>query len=160
MSELETFLKEKTTEIVGKMGLEAEVSLSQEDGQTVLEINPDKEEDAPLLIGFHGATLNAFQVILGTLAFKKFGKFEPFLVESGGYRKEREEEIRARALEAADKAKFLIKEVSFPAMNASERRIIHLTHEKEKGVRTESRGEGRERHVVVIPGGLPQKDVK
>lgn len=157
MPELETFLKEKSTEIVNKIGLEGEVSFSQQGDQAVLEINPKNEEDLPLFIGFHGATLNAFQVILGAMAFKKFGKFEPFVVESGRYRQEQGEEIKQRALEAADKAKFLLKEVSFPAMSSFERRLIHLALEKEKGVRTESRGEGRERHVVVVPEGLPQK---
>ena len=53
-------------------------------------------------------------------------------------------------------ARFLLKEVSFPAMPPAERRIVHLTLQDEKGVWTESRGENRERHVVVIPGDKPQ----
>ena len=141
--------------LLAKMNIPAEgkVEESEEDKHYRVELTPKEKEDLPLLIGYHGQTLNALQVILGLLAFKKFGEFTPLLVEAGDYRKEREAELRRRALEAADKARFLIKEVSFPAMPPFERRIVHMALADESGVRTESKGEGRERHVVVIPEG-------
>jgi len=154
MAEIEQFLKEKTEEISRRMGLPSAVSaeLSPE-GQVLVNVEPEDEEDTPLLIGFHGQTLNALQSVLRTIAYKEFDEVPPILVETGGYRKSREEELRSRAQEAADKARFLLKEVSFPAMSSYERRVIHTVIGEEKGVRTESRGEGRERHVVVIPEG-------
>jgi len=161
MAEVETFLKEQAEAILTKMNLPTKVLVekSVEDEHRRVEIKPKNENDLPLLIGYHGQTLNALQVILGLLTFKKFEKFHHILVEAGSYRKEREEEIKRRALEAADKARFLLKEVSFPSMPPFERRIIHLTLGEESGVNTESRGEGRERHVVVIPAaeGEPRR---
>ncbi len=153
-TKIDTFLREQTGAILAKMELPAEVAVegSKDDGHYLVEISPESGDDLPLLIGYHGQTLNSLQVILGLLTFREFGEFSPILVEAGGYRKEREEELRRRALEAADKARFLLKEVSFPAMSPFERRIVHLALAEEKGVRTESRGEGRERHVVVVPG--------
>lgn len=153
MAEIKTFLKEQTGTILTKMNLPAKVSVerSTKDEHHRVEIKPEAGEDLPLLIGYHGQTLNALQVILGLLSFRKFGEFSHILVEAGDYRKERKEELERRALEAADKARFLLKEVSFPAMPPFERRIIHLVLAEEQGVKTESRGEGRERHVVVIP---------
>jgi len=155
MAELETFLKKQTETILTKMNLPVKVSAKQsaQNEHHRVEIKPEAEEDLPLLIGYHGQTLNALQVILGLLGFRKFGEFNHILVEAGNYRKEREEGLRRRALEAADKARFLLKEVSFPAMPPFERRIIHITLAEEQGVKTESRGEGRERHVVVVPEG-------
>ncbi len=153
MTEPQTFLKEKSTEILAKMGIAATAEATDEDGRTLLNLVPKEEADSSLLIGFHGQTLNSLQTILGVMLLRKSKEFVPFTVEAGGYRKEREEELRQRAMEAADKARFLLKEVSFPAMSSSERRIVHITLEGEKGVRTESRGEGRERHVVVVPEG-------
>ena len=153
MVKLETFLKEKTEEITGKMGLPANVSVKESEKRTLVDIEPKDEADTPLLIGFHGQTLNALQTILRTLAFKSFDESLSILVEAGGYREQREEELRRRALEAADKARFLLKEVSFPAMSSYERRVIHVILSEEKGVKTESRGEGRERHIVVTPEG-------
>lgn len=155
MAEIETFLKEQTETILAKMNLPAKVSVKKsiKNEHHRVEMKPEAKEDLPLLIGYHGQTLNGLQVILGLLSFKKFREFNHILVEAGDYRKEREEELRGRALEAADKARFLLKEVSFPSMPPFERRIVHLTLAEEQGVRTESRGEGRERHVVVIPEG-------
>ncbi|PIS12586.1 hypothetical protein COT70_00035 [candidate division WWE3 bacterium CG09_land_8_20_14_0_10_47_33] len=153
MAEVGTYLKKETEVILGKMNLPADVSAEklEEDKQYQVEIKPEKEDELPLLIGYHGQTLNALQILLGLFTFKKFGEFSHILVEAGDYRRKREEELKRRALEAADKARFLLKEVSFPAMPSFERRIIHLTLTDEQGIRTESRGEGRERHVVVIP---------
>ena len=159
MSEPQTFLKEKSEEILTKMGITAAAEISEEEGRTMVNLAPKEEADSSLLIGFHGQTLNALQTILGVMLLRKSKEFFPFTIEAGGYRKEREEELRQRALEAADKARFLLKEVSFPAMPPSERRIVHITLEGEKGVHTESRGEGRERHVVVIPGERESKKI-
>ncbi|GMR19287.1 MAG: hypothetical protein BMS9Abin34_419 [Patescibacteria group bacterium] len=153
MPELEVFLKEKTEEILTQMGLPAGISVKLSAEQALVEITPQKEEDTPLLIGFHGQTLDALQTILRAVVFRNLGKAPAVSVEAGDYRKQREEELRRRALEAADKARFLLKEVSFPAMPPHERRLIHITLSEEKGVRTESRGERRERHVVVVPEG-------
>ncbi len=153
MTEPRVLLKETCTEILAKMGIPATAEIGVEDGRATLNLVPKEEADSSLLIGFHGQTLNSLQTILGVILLRQAKEFFPFTVEVGEYRKEREEELRRRALEAADKARFLLKEVSFPAMPPSERRIIHLTLEGERGVRTESRGEGRERHVVVVPEG-------
>ena len=153
MSDLKVFLEEEIKTILEKMHLPSEVAVSEsaEEGHYRVEVTPKDAEDLPLLIGYHGQTLNSLQVVLGFLAFKKFGEFHHILLEAGDYRKEREEELKRRAFEAADKARFLLKEVSFPAMPPFERRIIHLSLSEEEGITTESRGEGRERHVVVVP---------
>jgi spoIIIJ-associated protein len=155
MKKEESFIKEQAETLLARMNIpvEGKVEESREDKHYRVELAPKDREDLPLLIGYHGQTLNALQVILGLLTFRKFGEFTPLLVEAGDYRKEREAELQRRALEAADKARFLLKEVSFPAMPPFERRIVHMTLTDESGVRTESRGEGRERHVVVIPEG-------
>jgi len=162
--DLKEFLKEKTSEIISEMGLESAVSVEEaQEGQLLITLNPKDEEDTPLLIGFHGQTLNALQTLLRTISFKEFPKEEDLpaiVVEAGGYRKAREEELLARAYEAADKARFLLKEVSFPAMSSYERRLIHSALGEEKGVYTQSRGEGRERHLVVIPGERPAEEEK
>jgi spoIIIJ-associated protein len=165
MAELETFLKEKTQKITESMGIAADVSVADSDEQFTVNLTPKDEADTPLLIGFHGQTLNALQTVLRAFVYRKIasqkdkdGEFPNILVEAGGYRQERDQELKRRAYEAADKARFLLKEVSFPAMTSYERRIIHSALSDEKGVYTESRGEGRERHVVVVPGEKPAED--
>lgn len=158
MSETPVFLKEKTEELLAKMGTPARAELSEQDGRMLVNLIPEEESDSSFLIGFHGQTLDALQTVVGVMAMRKMKEFVPFNLEIGGYRRQREEELQRRALEAADKTRFLLKEVAFPAMPASDRRIIHMTLQDEKGVHTESHGEGRERHVVVVPGEKPEPE--
>jgi spoIIIJ-associated protein len=158
-ADLSALLKEKTETILKKMGFSATVSVEEAQGDNPwkIEITPAQEEDFALLIGYHGQTLNALQVILGIACLKETGEYTPLLIEAGGYRKDREESVKRQALEAADKARFLLKEVSLPPMPPFERRIAHTVLTEEEGVATESRGEGRDRHVVVVPKGLKKE---
>jgi len=151
----EQFLAKRSETLLEKMGIPVRVEVSEQEDRLLVDLVPQEEEDSSFLIGFHGQTLNALQAVLGVMLMRQIGEFKPFSLEAGGYRQQREEELRRRALEAADKARFLLKEVSFPAMPSAERRIVHLTLQEEKGIWTESRGEGRERHVVVVPGEKP-----
>lgn len=160
MADLETFLKKYVEKTLTEMGLPSEVTIQTTEDRVLIDLKPAEESDTSLLIGFHGQTLNALQTVLRAVVFKNFKEAPSILVETGGYRMEREEELKRRALEAADKARFLLKEVSFPAMSSYERRVIHVALAEEKGVITESRGEGRERHTVVVPESVKAKERK
>jgi spoIIIJ-associated protein len=154
--EAQKFLTETSKELLTKMGIPSQAQVKEEaEGRLLVDLTPENPDDSSFLIGFHGQTLNALQAVLGVMLVRRVGEYVPFAVEAGGYRQQREEELRRRALEAADKARFLLKEVSFPAMPAAERRVIHVVLQEEKGIWTESRSEGRERHVVVVPGEKP-----
>lgn len=131
--------------------LPVDVSVSSNEERFFLEIKPKKSEDSSLLIGKFGANLNSLQMILPQIVFKKTGVWSLLTLEVEGYRKEREERLIRRAREAADKARFLLKKVEMEPMPPFERRIIHLALQEEKGVKTESQGEGKERRVVVVP---------
>ncbi len=72
-------------------------------------------------------------------------------MDINNYRRERERLISELAKAAARKALMNKQEVKLPAMNAYERRIIHLELASRPDVKTESYGEGRERYIVVKP---------
>lgn len=76
---------------------------------------------------------------------------EPVFVDMNNYRKERERIIIELAKAAARKAMIEKKEVSLPAMNAYERRLIHTELSTRPDVKTESTGEGQNRAVVIKP---------
>lgn len=76
---------------------------------------------------------------------------ESFFVDINNYRKERERIIADLAKAAARKATTGKEAVRLPAMNAYERRIVHVELAVHPEVKTESEGEGRERCVVVKP---------
>ena len=70
-------------------------------------------------------------------------------VDINNYRKERERLLIELAKAAATKAAATKQDVRLPAMNAYERRLVHVELSMRPDVKTESIGEGQERSVVV-----------
>ena len=88
---------------------------------------------------------------LANLLGKKHGIEENLFVDMNNYRKERENIIVELAKAAARKAMTTKAEVKLPAMNAYERRLIHVELSTRPEVKSESSGEGKERYVIVKP---------
>ncbi len=85
------------------------------------------------------------------LLSKKHGIEETVFVDVNNYRKERENIIVELAKAAARKVQLTKSEVKLPAMNAYERRLVHMELSTRPDVKSESLGEGRDRHVIVKP---------
>lgn len=85
------------------------------------------------------------------LLAKKHGLEENIFVDVNNYRKEREALIVELAKAAARKALLSKQEVKLPAMNAYERRLVHMELSTRPDVKSESSGEGPERYVTVKP---------
>jgi len=75
----------------------------------------------------------------------------PVFFDINNYRQERENLIVELARAAAKKVLTTKKEISLPAMNSYERRLVHVELAVHPDVRTESIGVGKERYVVVKP---------
>jgi spoIIIJ-associated protein len=76
---------------------------------------------------------------------------DKILLDSGGYRALRIEELRMTARVAADRAQTSRQPFKLNPMSARERRIVHLELQGFPGVRTESVGMGEQRQVVIHP---------
>ncbi len=85
------------------------------------------------------------------LMANKIGETSPFFVDINNYRRERENLILELARAAARKVIATKQEISLPAMNAYERRLVHLELVSRPDVKTESVGEGKSRYVVIKP---------
>jgi spoIIIJ-associated protein len=108
-------------------------------------------EETGLLIGFHGRTLESFQIILGILVFRKLGTWTKVYVNVGDYREKREEALMHMAQRAAERALAMGEPVELAHLSPSERRVIHLTLQGDERIATESVGEGEGRVLVVKP---------
>lgn len=108
-------------------------------------------EETGLLIGFHGRTLESFQIILGILVFRKLGSWTKVYVNVGDYREKREEALMHMAQQAAERVLATGQEVTLAHLSPSERRVIHLTLSGDERIATESVGEGDGRVLVVKP---------
>jgi spoIIIJ-associated protein len=76
---------------------------------------------------------------------------DKLLLDSGGYRALRLEELRMTARVAAERVQTSRQPFKLNPMNARERHIVHLALQEFPGVRTESIGMGEQRQVVIHP---------
>lgn len=108
-------------------------------------------EETGLLIGFHGRTLESFQILLSIIVSKKLESWVKVYVNVGDYRQKREETLMHMAQRAAERVLSFGKPVELPNLSPSERRVIHMTLGGDERVVTESVGEGMNRTLVVKP---------
>lgn len=108
-------------------------------------------EDAGRWIGRGGQTLDALCTIVDVVATRMSGSRERLDVDIAGYRERHEEELRAAARRAAERARRLGREIVLDPMPAAERRVVHLAAADVEGVETRSVGEEPWRRVVIVP---------
>lgn len=117
-----------------------------DDGELILDVTGG---DLAVLIGRHGRTLDALQMVVSSLMSAALRFHYPVVVDVEGYKNRRKEKLRGIALSAAARAKKQRSRVSLPPMNAYERRLIHLALLNDDKVTTHSEGEDPSRHVVI-----------
>ncbi|MCL2630126.1 MAG: KH domain-containing protein [Firmicutes bacterium] len=118
------------------------------DGEILLEISGD---DAGSLIGHRGETLDAIRHIVSTVTTNGEKTMPRVQVDAARYRERRVETLTALANRMARKAASSRTSVELEPMNPYDRRTIHSALTEDRFVKTESRGEGKFRHVVIIP---------
>lgn len=98
------------------------------------------------------AFVNDLEKIIRLIAYK-FNQPAVFL-DVNNYRRERERLIVELAQAAARKAVTSKAPVDLPVLNAYERRLVHVELATRPDIKTESTGEGKDRHVVIRPISL------
>lgn len=137
------------TGLVEAFGFDADVSADREDDETV-EIHVEGD-DLGLLVGPRGTTLSSITELTRTaVAQQHSGRLEGRLrVDVAGYRARRKEALIRFAGQIADKVLDTGDSVALEPMSPPDRKIVHDAVNDIDGVHTESRGEDRQRHVVV-----------
>jgi len=144
-------IKVITEKLLALMKIEATVETDEDKDNDALLVNISALQESGLIIGSRGRTLNSLQVVLGMIYKKETGEWRRIMVDVSGWRdKERERlinlaEVTARRAEETNEAQYLYN------LNASQRRIIHLHLAEDSSVKTESQGEGKDRHLLVTP---------
>ncbi len=131
-----------------KLGVDSEIAVSEED--EIISVSMDTD-DSGIIIGYHGETLEALQIVLSLILAKETGKFRRVSIEVGDYKKKREEWLERLALDSKEKAISQNREVYLSDLKAWERRLVHMMLQDDKEVITESTGEGKDRVLVIRP---------
>ncbi len=107
------------------------------------------EDETGLLIGSRGDTLNSLQAIIGMIFQKKYGEWQRIIVNVSDWRERQEERLKELAFQVAERAKETGEPQALYNLSPAQRRTIHLSLSEDEEVETESKGEGRERYLIV-----------
>jgi spoIIIJ-associated protein len=140
-------------DLLGRMGISASVEPNLEDGTMYVDIlgAGEDDDDMALLIGRHGATLEALQDLTRHVVMRRTGLRCRVVVDVEDYRKRQRDRIVARAREVAGRVARSGREEAMEPMRAFDRKIVHDTVAAMEGVESSSRGEEPERRVVIRP---------
>lgn len=138
--------KELLGDVVEKLGFDLSVEAEWNDEGCLLNLSG---EDAHYALAENGELLDAFEVILFQAYGRDLDREHRFVVDADGFRQTRKAELYAMARFAADQVRKNGRPFTFGVLNSTERRIIHLTLQKEDDLFTESVGDGRERRLQV-----------
>ncbi len=142
-------VKQIAEELLSKLDIVGTVAVDvDETGAYRVQIDT---EETGLLIGFHGRTLESFQILLSIMVSKKLAQWVKTYVNVGDYRQKREEALMIIAQRAAERVLLLGRPVEISHLSPSERRVVHLTLSSDERVETESVGEGMNRTLIVKP---------
>jgi len=119
---------------------------TKEGGATLLHIKSSKEGE---LIGNEGDVLKAFQHLLRRIVEK--GESEsPLILDVNEYRANKEQALKEMVMLKGEGVVLSQGELELPPMDSFERRLVHHFFEGHKEIKTLSRGEGKERRVVLV----------
>ena len=134
-------------EVIEKMGVQnVKFSAVQKGEATIIRLDGEK---MGALIGRRGETMESLSYLASLVANRLEGDYIKLGLDVAGYRDKRESDLTALAQRIGAKVRKTGRSFAMEPMNPYERRIIHSAIGKMEGVRSESKGEGRDRRVVI-----------
>ena len=134
-------------EVIAKMGVEnVTFSAVQKGEATIIRLDG---EHLGALIGRRGETMESLSYLASLVANRLEGDYIKLGLDVAGYRDKRESDLTALAQRIGAKVRKTGRSFAMEPMNPYERRINHSAISKMEGVRSESKGEGRDRRVVI-----------
>lgn len=145
-NDIEKITRQEIEKLFALLGIEAtfELSVTEEEIAIVCQT-----EDGGMLIGYHGETLEALQLILSLCLAKKREMFTRVSLEIGDYKKSRTEWIHALVTQTKEQVIEGKEPIVLPDLKSWERRIVHTLLQDDPQVLSESQGEGRERVLTI-----------
>jgi spoIIIJ-associated protein len=146
-------LRSLVERLVDELGLEGSVDITETDEE--LRATVDGEE-LGLLIGKHGATIDAIQHLAALIAFPHGERHKQVVIDAAGYRDRREEALQRQADRAISEAIRFGRPVELEPMRALERKVVHSYVRDRTDVETHSEGDEPDRRLVITPVGHQQ----
>lgn len=132
------------------IGIKSRIEVLRRRGGVVLNIHAG--EDGSLIIGKNGQNLEALQVAINRMVVHGGRDIIPIYVDCENYMEKRLSRLESIARRSAKRSQREGIEIALDTMSSFERKIVHNCLKEFRGIYTLSRGEGAERHIVIVPG--------
>jgi spoIIIJ-associated protein len=135
-----------TASLVDAMGMGASVAAREEDGG--VHVTVSGPQLAPL-IGRHGQTLEALDLLVNLMTARQLGRRVPVAVDAERYRERRRDALEALTRRVSGRVRRSGRPAALDPMSASERRFVHTLFADDPQLTTYSEGDGIDRHIVI-----------
>lgn len=141
-------------QVLQLMGFGSEVKVHFADNAVQCHISGEHEEQ---IVGPEGRTLDSLQYLLRKMLSQVLPDRMNVALDVGNFRERRMEELKTMAISLAEQVKADGKTQAIPALNPSERRVVHVILQEDKGVRSRSVGDGLFKKVLIYKPGKARK---
>lgn len=141
-------IREHVETTLDAMAFDGEVSVRDDEETISVDI---ESEDAGLLIGQKGETLDAVQYLVNVAVHRNHQFSKKVILDCGGYRERRVKAVQGMAHRTAKRVVREGKAIDLPPMSSSERRAVHSYLKDDPQVTTSSTGNDEHRRVTVSP---------
>lgn len=132
------------------MGFPSTVTVTLKNHTVACHISGEYEEE---LVGREGRTLDSLQYLLRKITSRRLPDRIMLSLDVGTYRERRAEELKELALELAARVREEGKTQAIPALNPSERRVVHMILQDDNTIRSRSVGAGLFKKVLIYKPG-------
>lgn len=144
---MEHKLSDVLDNLLGMLLLEGSYEIEEEADGFLVAIDT---KDAGRLIGVRGESLEGLQLVVNQIMSRKLGEnFKRVVLDVGGWRRQKEEELKIRATEDGKQVLETGQDLELEPMSPWQRRVVHMVIAETQGLSSESVGEGRDRHIVI-----------
>ncbi len=135
-------------ELLDIADLDGDIEIELANGRTYVSISSEDSDDLQALS--KADVVQALQELTRLAVSQKTGEFSRLILDIGGSRDERQKELERLVERAVEKIAEGAKSAALPPMSSYERKLVHDLV-SERGYRSESHGEGPDRHTVISP---------
>lgn len=146
MDDVKEFLFDYMGDFFTGIDLDLECAIEEKENSFIVNLNADNNA---VLIGKMGKTLSAFNTVIKAAVNAKFKKRIDILIDVNHYKSDRYYKLRGMAKRIGKQVQRDHVKVALDPMPNDERKVIHKALNEWHNIRTESEGEGSNRHVCI-----------
>jgi spoIIIJ-associated protein len=147
-----TLVSDKLQKLLDLMNTPATFEVTEgEEGS--INVHLESETEAGLLIGKHGHTIEALELLLNLMFKQANGEWKRITVNIADWKEKEESRLRDLAESVAARAIETGKPQYLYNLSSSQRRTVHMLLAENTDVETLSEGDGAERYLIVQPRG-------